>query len=333
MIQNFYETIFEFDFDITYTSGMDNILADRRSVIFVPDTKKLEGSVVTKRNLNVPPAVSPENEQQDTDLFIYASHLDVYETPKDEEQKKELLEKSYLLGHYGITAMEQIIYKEYQMLRKGESIAANAQIEQRLSLPYTPYGNSAREAAVKSAKAIIIKILGGCAENWDLYLDGTAYSLNLHKSRLYSIKPSVVMFAKLPNELKDYSAEQLHLPEKELDTKELKDKIKRIDKILVPAIKEQIVRTQKADNAYFMKRHRILEKPFPIGASVMIKNNGSYILKDKTNTFLSRDVPTSQIKLIDMIPNPENNPADAEYEVQAIINHRGEAPNYEYLVR
>ncbi|CEP16405.1 hypothetical protein [Parasitella parasitica] len=61
--------------------------------------------------------------------------------------------------------------------------------------------------------------------------------------------------------------------------------------------------------------------------------NGSYILKDKTDTFLSRDVPTSQIKLINAIPNPEDNPADAEYEVQAIINHRGEAPNYEYLVR
>ncbi|CEP16723.1 hypothetical protein, partial, partial [Parasitella parasitica] len=27
---------------------------------------------------------------------------------------------------------------------------------------------------------------------------------------------------------------------------------------------------------------------------------------------------------------PEDNPADAEYEVQAIINHRGKAPNYEY---
>ncbi|CEP10677.1 hypothetical protein [Parasitella parasitica] len=170
-------------------------------------------------------------------------------------------------------------------------------------------------------------MLDGCAENWDLYLDGTAYSLNLHKSRLHDgMKPFAGMFARLPNELKDYSVEQVHLPEQELDTKALKNKIKRIDKVLVPAIKEQIVRTQKADNAYFMKRHRILEKPFPIGASVMIKNNGSYILKDKTNTFLSGDVPTSQIKLIDAIPNPEDNP-------QAIINHRGEAPNYEYLVR
>lgn len=538
MVENFYETIFEFDFDITYTSGMDNILADRLSRIFAPGTKKLEGSdtlarraTVIKRTIdsinltnemnnnestsnkkqkvidliknntvelhNSSNETSTENnsenihlnnhnkitddqeepENSDTkttnvssknnkDLFTYASHLEIYETPQNEEQKKELLEKSHLLGHYGITAMEQVIHEEYQMHWKGlrkdienyvkncskcrvfnlgkhvfhppknhtaksvgdhwvfdlgtfdittprgnnfilvamdlfsrfivlkplpnktaptvakelvsifslfgypaiishdngkefssillESIAANAQIEQRLSLPYTPYGNSACEAAVKSAKSIIIKMLEGCAENWDLYLDGTAYSLNLHKSRLHGMKPFVVMFARLPNELKDYSKTKVILPEQELDIQALKDKIKRIDKILVPAISEQIARTKKADNAYFMKRHKILEKPFPIGASVMIKNvenkisktdpnyegifyihgytkNGSYILKDKANSFLSRDVPTSQIKLIDEAPAPVD--PDAEYEVQAILNHRGTAPNYEYLIR
>ncbi|CEP10901.1 hypothetical protein [Parasitella parasitica] len=310
MIENFYETIFEFDFDITYTSGMDNILADRLSRIFVPDKKKLEGSgklarkaavmrraidsVESSNNNNdehakkqkidskentkssIIPDVddeqylnktaSPENKQQDTDLFIYASHLDVYETPKDEEQKKQLLEKSHLLGHYGkhvfhppknhtaksigdhwvfdlgrfdvttprgnnsiLVAMD--LFSRFIVLRALPNKAAptvakklvsifslfgyltiiSHDNEQRLTLPYTPYGNSACEAAVKSAKAIIIKMLDGCAENWDLYLDGTAYSLNLHKSRLHGMKPFVVMFARLPNELKDYSAEQVHL--------------------------------------------------------------------------------------------------------------------------
>ena len=434
MIENFYETIFELDFDITYTSGINNILADRLSRIFVPDTKKLEGcgtlarrATVIKRTFNstesidnpqhakkqkriensteesIPDinnqnattmcnnstdtenkiqetcnndaavhlhnendseskATSPDSKNE-TDLFIYASHLEVYETPTTEEQKQELLEKSHLLGHYGITAMEQVIHEDYQMHWKGlrkdieqyvkncskcrvfnlgkhvyhppknhtansvgdhwvfdlgtfdittprgnnyilvamdlfsrfivlralpdktattvakemvsifslfgypkiishdngkefssqllESIAINAQIEQRLSLPFCPLGNSACEAAVKSSKAIIVKMLDGCAENWDLFIDGTAYSLNLHKSRLHGMKPYVVMFARLPNELKDYSDVEISLPEQTLDIKALKDKIKRIDRILVPAIKEQIVRTQKADNAYF----------------------------------------------------------------------------------
>ena len=183
MIENFYETIFEFHFDITYTMGMDNILADRLSRIFAPGTKKLEGcgslarrATVTKRKLDpiestndtdlhetkkqkkdtiIPDltnqstqgteindtenndnnnkeiivhgdtessaltttAISDSNEKEE--LFIHASHLDVYEVPKSEEQKQELLEKSHLLGHYGITAMEQVIHEDYQMHWKG----------------------------------------------------------------------------------------------------------------------------------------------------------------------------------------------------------------------
>ncbi|CEP10401.1 hypothetical protein [Parasitella parasitica] len=381
------------------------------------------------------------------DLFIYASHLDIYEQPKDKSEKQTLLEKAHLLGHFGVTAMEQVIHEEYQMHWKGlrkdiedyvkncskcrvfnlvmdlgtfdvttprgnnfmlvvmdlfsrfiilraipdklatttvakelvslwslfgyskvithvnekefsnkllEAIAVHAGVEQAVSLPFNPLGNSNAEAAVKSAKGIIIKMLEGRAENWDLYLDGTTYCLNLHKSRLHGMMPFVVVFARMPNELKDYSQIKAVLPEQKLDVKALKNKIKLIDKILVPAIREQIVKTKEADNAYFRKRHKILEKPFPIGSSVMIKNveknkktdpnyegpysvygytkNGSYILQDKTDAFLSRDVPTSHIKLISedgIKPEEKNN----TYEVLSILNHRGEEPNHEYLVR
>jgi hypothetical protein len=62
-----------------------------------------------------------------------------------------------------------------------------------------------------------------------------------------------------------------------------------------------------------------------------ITKNGSYILTDRTDTFLARDVPTQQIKLISTNNAKEDN-SDV-YEVQAIIKHRGTPPNYEYLVR
>ncbi|CEP16782.1 hypothetical protein [Parasitella parasitica] len=84
---------------------------------------------------------------------------------------KEIVSIFSLFGYPAIISHDNGNEFSSQLL---ESIAANAQIEQCLSLPYTPYGNSACEAAVKSAKAIIIKMLDGCAENWDLYLDGTA---------------------------------------------------------------------------------------------------------------------------------------------------------------
>ncbi|OBZ80739.1 hypothetical protein A0J61_11212 [Choanephora cucurbitarum] len=59
-------------------------------------------------------------------------------------------------------------------------------------------------------------------------------------------------------------------------------------------------------------------------------DNGSYILTDRTNALLTIDIPTSHIKLI------EDDDAENEgehYEVEAIIDHRGNEPNHEYKVR
>ena len=36
-----------------------------------------------------------------------------------EKEKQTLLEKAHLLGHFGVTAMEQVIHEEYQMHWKG----------------------------------------------------------------------------------------------------------------------------------------------------------------------------------------------------------------------
>ncbi|EIE92670.1 hypothetical protein RO3G_17381, partial [Rhizopus delemar RA 99-880] len=67
-------------------------------------------------------------------------------------------------------------------------------VEESLSLPYTPTGNSVAEASVGSAKRIIIKMLEGYNEAWDMYVDGTAYVMNQYISRLHGLKPFEVMF-------------------------------------------------------------------------------------------------------------------------------------------
>ncbi|CEP11493.1 hypothetical protein [Parasitella parasitica] len=54
MIENFYDTIFELDFDITYCAGIHNILADRLSRIFAPNgTQKLEGRGAMARRATI----------------------------------------------------------------------------------------------------------------------------------------------------------------------------------------------------------------------------------------------------------------------------------------
>ena len=51
--------------------------------------------------------------------------------------------------------------------------------------------------------------------------------------------------------------------------------LKKLDlanRIIVPAIKDQFLKTQDKDSNYFRRRHRILEKSYPIRPTVMIKN-------------------------------------------------------------
>lgn len=234
------------------------------------------------------------------------------------------------------------------------SIVKYSGIEQRLSLPYQPTGNAVCESAVKRAKKLIVKMLKGYEESWDLYCYGTAYVLNNIRSRLHHMKPFEVMYNRKANDLKDYSDIAPYFPEGEINIEELKAKMKLIDKIIVPAIKEQVAHTQRKDNAYFMKRRKILENPYPIGATCMIKNmdktrktdktyigpyqihgytkNGSYILIDATGTFLGRDVATSQIKLLE----PKGTLPENTYEIGSIRKHEGtgrDDQKIKYLVR
>lgn len=129
-ILNVYETIYEMDFTITYCKGIDNILADRLSRIFVPnDTKMLKGGDDSRKRKKFVSSKENESEaktrkkqklnqnekesvNENESLSIRAIQKKGYTTP-NEEQRKEILLKSHLLGHYGIHAMEKIIHEDF----------------------------------------------------------------------------------------------------------------------------------------------------------------------------------------------------------------------------
>ena len=164
------------------------------------------------------------------------------------------------------------------------------------------------------------------------------------------------MFNRQANDLKDYTKalSKINISDDMIDTDKLKKEIERFNNYTIPEIRNQIIKTQEKDNEQFKRKHRILKDPFPIGAKVMIKNienkrrktdakyegpfyvqgyttNGSYILTDRTGSILSRNLPTSQIKLIANETNKSDENKDI-YEVQAVINHREVEPNgIEYL--
>ncbi|GAA5802197.1 hypothetical protein HPULCUR_007658 [Helicostylum pulchrum] len=138
------------------------------------------------------------------------------------------------------------------------------------------------------------------------------------------------------------------------DTKKIYDRLAFAQEVVIPQIAALIKMNQDLDHARFEKTHTVLKNMYPIGSKVMIVNvhrnskseerysgpftikgytkNKSYILMDRLDNLLSRDVPTQQIKLIQSSAASQNEIKDQHYEVQAIIAHRGGPTDFEYLV-
>lgn len=230
-------------------------------------------------------------------------------------------------------------------------------IDKRVSNPYNPLGNSVNEAFVGIAKKTIVKKLQGRNQDWDLYVPATQYAMNLKYSRLHKSRPYTVIFNKVPNDLNDYSHIKPTLRSEAIDDKAIEKKLKYVTEVVIPSLSKRIKDTQDADNEYFMKKHKIVHTPYPRLSEVMIINvdkssktdpiyegpflvhgmstHNSYILTDMQHNLLSRDVPTSHLKLISLPGNKSAeyiNDQDEHYEVQAITQHRGEPGNYEYLI-
>jgi hypothetical protein len=227
-------------------------------------------------------------------------------------------------------------------------------ITRNLSLPYNPLGNSVTERFVGIAKSSIIKSLNGKYEDWDLYLNPTQLAMNIKYSKLHKSRPYSIVFNRQPNDFEDYSKVKPTLSLLKADTKKIQDRLAFAQEVVIPKIASLRKVTQEANHARFEKNHRIIKDMYPIGSKVMIINvhrqskleerysgpftikgytkNKSYILVDRLDNLLSRDVPTHHIKLIESSAASQNVIKDQHFEVQAIIAHRGGPIDYEYLV-
>ena len=52
---------------------------------------------------------------------------------------------------------------------------------------------------------MIIKMLEGCNQAWNMYVDKTTCAMNQHASRLHGLKPFKFMFNRTANDLKDWT--------------------------------------------------------------------------------------------------------------------------------
>ncbi|KAG1412531.1 hypothetical protein G6F58_007964 [Rhizopus delemar] len=230
-----------------------------------------------------------------------------------------------------------------EIIRKFTEVSG---IDHRLITAYHPRSNGIAERWVGKTKNIIYKRLQGKNDDWDLYLDSTQEALNNTPTALHDTRPFSLMFARRPNQFKDYS--DVSIPTNYNETrKQFNGHITKFNNTVLPAIREKIKTSQTAAENKFNKSHRII-KEIPSGSQVMIKNinrttktdplyignytivrknqGGSYILVDGTGALLPRNIPPSHIKVI-------SEEQSEVYDVEAVIDHKGTPGNWLYLVR
>ena len=163
---------------------------------------------------------------------------------------KELIQIFSIMGYPKILQHDRGLEFYNELLK---SLRQHMGIEPALSLPYNPAGNL--ETHVKTAKSIILKMLNGYEESWDLYVEGTMYLMNQHISRLHNHTPFQVMFNRQPNDLKNYTKalSKIQVSDDMIDTDKLQKEIERFNNYTIPEIRNQIIQTQKKDNQYFEK--------------------------------------------------------------------------------
>lgn len=220
--------------------------------------------------------------------------------------------------------------------------------DHRLVTPYHPRANGVAERWVQTSVRTLKKFIRGAIKDWDLFVPAVQLSLNAKITKRHDTAPYTLMFARKLNGFKDYTQDYQLTPASE---KELVQRIKNMEEVVFPAIKERITAVINAQKKKFDKKH--IQIDFPAGSQVMIKTpekvgkldpiyegpytvirknqGGAYVLKDEKDDVLTREYAPSQLKLISQ---DEVIPCDELYEVQGILAHNELAPGtYEYKVR
>jgi hypothetical protein len=159
------------------------------------------------------------------------------------------------------------------------------------------------------------------------------------------------MFARNMNDYIDYRDDAGNKLKKEyMPHDELLKRIDYMSQVVFPAIQDKTdIYTDRQKEKADSKNRQL---SFPEGSYVMVRDReqtnslspafkgpyrvvrqtqgGSYILRDIDETLMSRNYSPEELKLISQ---DEIIPRNELYEIEAIIDHRGEPGNREYLVR
>jgi hypothetical protein len=227
-------------------------------------------------------------------------------------------------------------------------------VQHRFITPYNPRADGKVERSVGTTVMIIKKLLHGSTHHWPLFLPFAQMQFNEKISSLTGSTPFALFFGRRMNPLRDYTNDKDH-PQL-VDLENWRDHQEKLLSLVYPAISERVKSLKDEMVKRLNKHRRLLTDSIPVGATVMIKDprrenkfepkyigpytvirraqNGAYVLRDQTGDIFDRHVTADQIKLISKKPR-EVDTRDAEqiYEVDHIVDHRGEAGHYQFLVR
>ena len=226
-------------------------------------------------------------------------------------------------------------------------------MDHRLISPYNPRADGKVERTIGTVTSIIKKLLHGTVKHWPLFVPFAQLTFNQKISSLTNSSPFALMFGRQLNELKDYSNNSEELSTINLD--DWRQHQERILSVIFPAISTRIKFVKDRMIASLDKHRRLLnEKSIPPGAIVMLidplrkdkfepkyigpytvarrSRNGAYVLKDATGDLLDRHVPPDQLKLISRTLRTKTKEKPV-YEVESIMDHRGDPGRYEYYVK
>jgi transposase InsO family protein len=227
-------------------------------------------------------------------------------------------------------------------------------VDHRLISPYNPRADGKVERTIGTVSMIIKKLLHGTDHYWPLFVPFAQYTYNLKVSSLTGSTPFSLMFGRQSNGFKDFSTD----PPSPINLEDWKTHQEMLLSILYPAIGERIL-DRKDKMLVSLNRHRrtLLPDAIPTGSTVMLNDphrtnkfepkyigpytvvrrarNGAYVLKDQIGDILDRHVPADQLKfLTKRAPKKILSEASQEvYEVDHIVDHRGDPGHYEFLTR
>lgn len=216
-------------------------------------------------------------------------------------------------------------------------------IAKRTTSAYHPRGNAAAETMVRLFKNALKKTIKGDWANWEKYLAGVQVYLNSRITRRHNSSPFSLMYGRKMF----YSQRETNDLPPPMSDDELIDRFTQVQEIVMPAINEATKRANAKMTKEWLKKHKLVE--FPPGTTVLLQRSdksskleaefagpyrvvrqtkgGSYVIEDADGVLNEGDVPPSRLRKV-------AGPIDPHiYQVEKLLNHRGEGSNLEYLVK